>query len=276
MAIEFPEATVIGRQMQEVLPGREIERVHVHERCASLIGQGFINLQQVSLAGRRIAAVTSGGKWICVWLEPDMVLLLALETGGKLLYHPGATSLPASFHVRLDLEGDSFFTEQIVGWGWARAVTRDELPQQRYPGRLGATPLAEKGFSPDTLGTILDKNAKPAVKYLLLQQEEIAGIGNGYVQDVLFRARLHPKRKVGSLSAGEREALYAAIVETMGQAVELGGRDSECDLYGRPGRYRALLSKETLGRPCPACGTPLAKISALGSASYLCPSCQKE
>jgi formamidopyrimidine-DNA glycosylase len=163
-----------------------------------------------------------------------------------------------------------------VGWGWARAVKKDELPLQRYPGRPGVTPLAGEAFTPATLGAILDKYPNKAVKYLLLLQEEIAGIGNGYLQDILFRAGLHPKKKVGALGAEERAALYAAIVETMGQAVELGGRDSETDLYGHPGRYRAILSKETLGTPCPVCGTPIEKISVLGSGSYLCPSCQRE
>ena len=101
------------------------------------------------------------------------------------------------------------------------------------------------------------------------------GIGNGYLQDILFRARVHPKRRVVELDKKEGRALYDSIVETLGSAVELGGRDTERDLYGRPGGYRRILHSKVTGEPCPACGAPIEKIHYLGGASYFCPRCQR-
>jgi formamidopyrimidine-DNA glycosylase len=100
------------------------------------------------------------------------------------------------------------------------------------------------------------------------------GVGNGYLQDILFRAKIHPKRWVIDIAEGERRVLYEAIRETIKQAVEMGGRDTERNLYDRPGGYRRILDSRNVGQPCPECGTPIEKIQYLGGAAYFCPRCQ--
>jgi hypothetical protein len=104
----------------------------------------------------------------------------------------------------------------------------------------------------------------------------VLGVGNGYLQDILFAAGIHPRRKAVDLSAPERRALHKATRAVLGRAVTLGGRGSERDLYGRPGGYQRILHSETVGRPCPECGTPIRKIQYLGGASCFCPRCQTE
>jgi formamidopyrimidine-DNA glycosylase len=101
------------------------------------------------------------------------------------------------------------------------------------------------------------------------------GVGNGYLQDILFRAKVHPRKRCVDLTDKERKALYTAIRETLKQAVELGGRDTEFDLYNRPGKYKRILDSRQVGKPCPECGTPIEKMQYLGGAAYYCPSCQK-
>jgi formamidopyrimidine-DNA glycosylase len=99
-------------------------------------------------------------------------------------------------------------------------------------------------------------------------------MGNGYLQDILFRAKIHPRRRVVDILEREKLALYEAIVGTLKQAVELGGRDTECDLYGNRGGYASILSSKAKGQPCRECGTLIEKIQYLGGSCYLCPSCQ--
>jgi formamidopyrimidine-DNA glycosylase len=101
------------------------------------------------------------------------------------------------------------------------------------------------------------------------------GIGNSYAQDILFRARLSPRRKIPDITLAERERLYHAIQETVSQAIQAGGREDERDLFDRPGGYRRLMSSQTAGTPCPVCGSTIEKIAYLGGACYLCPQCQK-
>lgn len=278
MAFELPEALTVARQMQEAVAGKEIVAAYL-ENCESLIRQGFVNRTPdafaAALAGRTIDSVHAGGKWIFVKVDPGLFLLLALETGGKVLYHRTPATLPRKLHVQLDLSDGSYLTEQIVGWGWAKVVREEELTGERYPGRLGLSPLHEEAFSLDAFRGVLDRYPGKSVKWVLLRQDEIAGIGNGYLQDILFRARIHPKRKAGDLDAEERQALHRAIGGTMSEAVRLGGRAGERDLYDRPGGYQPILHTAMEGEPCPECGTAIEKLKVEGTSSYVCPACQE-
>ena len=120
----------------------------------------------------------------------------------------------------------------------------------------------------------LSKKTAPVSSTSSISEPGILGIGNGYLQDILFRAKLHPKRRAIDLAEWERRALYEAIRKTLKQAVDLGGRDTERDLYNRRGGYTRILHAKAKGRPCPECGTLIEKIQYLGGASYFCPSCQ--
>ncbi len=275
MAFELPEATTVAGQMDSELRGKRIEKVTLDADSTSLANQGFIQLEASTLEGREIRSVSAKGKWIYVHLSGDWVLLLALETGGRFLYHNPSQVPPAKYHLQVRLVDGSAFTEQIVGWGWAKAMPEGQAELERYPGRLGLSPLVEAEFTLPALSAVLDRGAKKNLKLVLLQQDQIAGIGNGYLQDILYRARLHPKRKAGSLTPGERQALYDAIRLTLQDAVQCGGSEFEVDLYGKPGRYHRLMSEFQRGKPCPSCGTPVEKISVQGSACYICPACQQ-
>lgn len=115
---------------------------------------------------------------------------------------------------------------------------------------------------------------KRSVKGLLTQEQLIPGLGNANAQDILFRARLHPRHALADVDAGDRQALYEAIVTTIREAIDLGGRYDENDLYRKPGRFVRQMDARAAGRPCPVCGTTVPKIQHLGCACYFCPSCQ--
>jgi formamidopyrimidine-DNA glycosylase len=114
------------------------------------------------------------------------------------------------------------------------------------------------------------------VKTFLLEQKNIAGIGNVYAQDILFRARLHPNRKLQTLSETEIKALYSAIKTVLNRSIELGGLAYELDFHGQKGKFdqnKFLVGYKT-GKPCPECGTRIEKIKTGSTASYICPTCQ--
>jgi len=115
-----------------------------------------------------------------------------------------------------------------------------------------------------------------SAKYFVISKPGIWGVGNGCLQDILYRAKIHPKRQITSLSNIEREILYTTIKQTLAEMVELGGRDSEYDLYNRRGGYQRILHSKVVGHPCQECGTSIKKIQYLGGAAYFCPSCQVE
>jgi formamidopyrimidine-DNA glycosylase len=273
MAFELPEAFTVARQMDREIRGKTIASLQISETCASLIRQGFINLNQVDLANRTVASVHSQGKWIFINLQPEFFLLFALETGGKLLYHPDVSSLPSKYNVKVEFTDGSCLIEAITGWGWAKAFNAQELALQRYPGRQGPSPDTEE-FTYPYFCHVLDASPKKNVKFILIQQDQIAGLGNGYLQDILFKAKIHPARKAGEIGEQEQLELYRAIREVTLEAIHLGGSQFEVDLFDHPGGYHRLMGEHMKGQPCPVCKTTVQKITVLGSSSYICPVCQ--
>lgn len=274
MAIELPEAQRLAQQIDAALKGKDIAGVLVPERAAALVRQGFINLHTTILAHTTVAGAYSRGKWIFVELEPGRLLLFALETGGRLLYHPTGFSGPATYQTRIDFVDGSCLTVHISGWGFAKTVLRRELANETYPGRLGISPLDEH-FTLSMLASMLDSAAPQLIQQAIMDQRTLAGIGGGYAQDILFRAGLHPKRTAGSLDSGEMHRLYDAIRTTLSLAVAQGGRTGEVDLYGHPGGYQPVMDAAHMGRPCPICATPVMQITVLGAPTYVCPNCQR-
>jgi formamidopyrimidine-DNA glycosylase len=115
---------------------------------------------------------------------------------------------------------------------------------------------------------------KLSLKALLATEQRIPGLGNGVLQDILFAAGMHPKKKVLALAGKDRKVLFDALKATLSAMAAKGGRDTEMDLFGHPGGYKTVLSKNTVNRPCPKCGTLIKKESYLGGSIYYCSKCQ--
>jgi formamidopyrimidine-DNA glycosylase len=95
------------------------------------------------------------------------------------------------------------------------------------------------------------------------------------LQDILWNARIHPKRKMGELTNSELKAMFHSVRDTLMEMTVKGGRDTERDLFGCLGGYHSVLSKNTADHPCPACGALIQKEAYLGGSVYYCPGCQK-
>jgi formamidopyrimidine-DNA glycosylase len=239
---------------------------------------GFVNVApdvfETRLKGKSIDSIASRGKWIFVKLQPSMNLVLG-EIIGKVLYHAPEDAPLDRFNLRLQFTDNSRLTVSISFYGFILAVTDAEREDRRYPGRLGVSPVDDEEFTFERFRRILHENTGKMAKYVLLEQKSIAGIGNGYLQDILLKAKIHPKRKANEIDKGEERALFTAAKETLKEAVRLGGSELERDLFDKPGGYRRILGEHMKGRACPFCGTPIEKLNILGSSSYVCPSCQK-
>ncbi|MCL1906280.1 MAG: endonuclease VIII, partial [Clostridiales bacterium] len=135
-------------------------------------------------------------------------------------------------------------------------------------------PLTE-AFNEDHFASII-RNGGPklSVKALLATEQRIPGLGNGCLQDILFKARLNPQTKMLSLKDGDMLGLFNSVKETLMAMTEKGGRDTEKDLFGQEGGYRTILSGKTYGRPCPVCGSEIVRKSYMGGNVYFCLQCQ--
>ena len=194
------------------------------------------------------------------------------------LLHPAGTQLPAKRHLTATLDDASSLTITVQGWGFlALLSTAEEAAFAPYQHR-GVSPLDPR-FTREHLAQLLatskEYRRKP-IKSFLVHDPNVGGIGNGMLQDILYRAQIHPRQRVCDLTADEIDRLHGALRETMELAVAQGGRDSERDLHGQPGGYRPLMDRRAVDQPCPRCGTPIVKVSLLGGSCYYWPACQPD
>jgi formamidopyrimidine-DNA glycosylase len=265
---ELPESVVRARQIDDTLRGRTVCRALLAQpKCLNLPADEFAR----RLAGQEIRGAAPRGKWIAITLSRD-TLLLSLGMGGEVLWHAPGAATPAGRQATLELDDGALLSVHFWWFGYLHllgpaephAMTRDLGPDPLDP-RFGSAPLAA-----------LFRGRRARLKALLLDQHNIAGIGNMYVHDILFRARLHPERPALSIGPEEVAALLQGMRTTLRLAVDLGGSVWEQDLYGRRGGFGAehFLVGYREGQPCPACGRPVAKIRTGATASFVCPRCQ--
>jgi formamidopyrimidine-DNA glycosylase len=276
--IELPEARVIAQQMREALTGKRIvsgNRGNATHKFA--FASGTAEEYEAILAGKRVGEARGHGNAILVPLEPGHLLVLG-GGGERILYHAAGAKLPKKHHLLLRFEDDTALTVTVQGWGNTLLLPQASAGEHPHVQLGRVTPLSE-GFTPAYMEELLgqlDEGSKASVKYVLVSEPGVWGIGNGCLQDILFHARIHPRRRAVDLAPQERRQLHDAIQSTLSQMVALGGRESERDLYGERGGYIRILDSKTAGTPCPACGTAIEKASYLGGTIYFCPACQPE
>ena len=274
---ELPEFVILAKQMNDTLTGKIIQRGQLGNSPHKFVWYNRSHDEFERLTnGKTVREARAQGKWLFVPLEPGYVLLLG-ECGGKVLYHPSGAQVPKKYHLYLTFDDGSFLTATTQMWGAMELYEKGKERDRQYVKDMRITPL-EPAFTLDYFCQLIDHVAaekKQSAKGLLTQDQTIPGLGNAIAQDILFRARLHPRHAIADLSVGQRQALYEAIGDTVAEVIEKGGRYDEVDLYGQPGGYTRLMDKNALKRPCPECGGEIVKMQYLGGACYLCPSCQQ-
>jgi formamidopyrimidine-DNA glycosylase len=262
-------AELAGRRIAE---GNRGNSTHKFAFCS-----GTPEEYEAILKGAVVGAAKGHGSAILVPIEPDHVLVLG-GGGESILYHHSTRTFPKKTHLMLRFERDTYLTVTVQGWGNVLLLPQATAGGHRHVAAEKIAPLSD-GFTWEYfrgLFEALDEGSSKSIKYSLISEPGVWGIGNGCLQDILYRAKIHPKRRVVDIGEDEQRALYDAIVDTLSQMIELGGRESERDLYGNRGRYVRILDSKTQSRPCPECGTPIEKTQYLGGAVYFCPSCQAQ
>lgn len=274
--IEYSEAFTIARQISAELKGKRIEsavRGNVSHKFAfySRTAEEYAAI----LEGKMIGEAHANGSLIVTAAEPGFFIVLG-EGGERIVLHQSEKTIPKKHHLLLNFDDRTHLSVTVQGWGAALLFTPDELQKHPYYNTTKIPPLSEAFTFQHFKGLMegLEPGDPRSVKFFIISQPGIPGVGNGYLQDILFKAKIHPRRRAAQLSEAEQHALFHAIPEVLQKAVELGGRDTEHDLHDQPGKYVRILDNRNAGKPCPECSTPIEKTSFLGGAVYFCPRCQ--
>jgi len=269
--MELPELTILSAQMRKEITGKRIFEVEVkNPKCLNIALKEF----RERLLDKTVRFVRSRGKWLFIGVDPDNILLFNPGMGVDILYFKPEDSMPDKYHIRIVFDDKSGFTVRVWWFCYLHLVSETGLKEHKVACKLGANPL-EDCFDLGEFRRIVGKG-HGNVKSFLMDQKNIAGIGNVYIQDILFNAKIHPLRRVSSLSQHEVEALYESMRMILNKSIELGGLAYEKDFYGRNGGYGIehfrVAYKE--GKPCPECGETILKMRIGSTSSFICPKCQ--
>ncbi len=271
---ELPEVETVRRGLEPVLVGHTFEHVEIHD--ARLVRPYDPVEVAAELSGERVASVGRRGKYLIVGFETGRVLLIHLRMTGS-LRHGRRGSLGADSHrravVRLENGSDVAYRD-VRRFGTWLLLEPGELDPY-LDARVGPEPL-EARFTAARLGERLAKRRAP-LKAALLDQRTVAGLGNIYVDEALWRARIHPLRPANDLDKDELRRLHRAIRTTLERGIARQG--STLRDYSAPdGAYGSMQDEFRVygreGEPCERCGTPIAKIRLAGRGTWFCPQCQ--
>lgn len=271
---ELPENQTLSRQINETLRGRIITGVFnatKPHKFAFFLGDPLT--YERLLKDRRIEAAESFGIFVDLILDADT--RISGGDGINWRYGNASDRMPDNYQLLLTLDDDAYlaFTVSMYGSIAPYQGRYENVYYQKSRERI--SPLSDD-FD-EAYFESLFAGLKPglAVKMLLATEQRIPGLGNGVLQDILFHARIHPRRPIQSLRDAEKSALFRSVKQTLRNMTEQGGRDTESDLFGIPGGYRTILSKKTLATPCPCCGETIVKETFGGGTVYYCPGCQQ-
>lgn len=271
--IELPEAKVLARQLKDAVSGKRIasvEAAHTQHKFAWYNGdpQEYGKL----LAGDVIVSAEPCG---------GMVELKA--TGNNILFSDGVNlrcldtgaARPDRHQFLMEFSDGTAIYGIVQMYGGISLFQDENYDNKYYRMAMDKPSPYSTSFDEIYYESLFDlESEKLSVKAFLATEQRIPGLGNGVLQDILYCAGIHPKRKIDSLSADEKAALFGEIKAVLSKMESSGGRDTEKDLYGNMGGYKTRLSKNTVGAACPVCDGVIKKSSYLGGSIYYCERCQ--
>jgi formamidopyrimidine-DNA glycosylase len=273
---ELPEVETIRRQLEKEAVGLKVVGVDV--RWGGRLSPKP-NEFSAAVSGRKIAGVGRRAKLLIVNFSGGKSLVIHLKMTGRLLLVPGTTPPGRHTHVVFSLsDGRKLFFEDIRKFGYIRLYETGSLESDVFTKeKYGPEPLSPS-FSLDSFSGCLRRRPESRVKAALMDQSCLAGIGNIYADESLWRGGLRPNRRVGSLKEVEFRRLYRGAVASLRDSIKHGGSSSDdyLDLYGRQGgNVPRLKVYGREGKPCRRCGRPIVKVRQGGRGTHFCKYCQK-
>jgi len=272
--IEIPEAKVLSSQLTKELSGKKVHKVIAAQfphKFAWISGDPIKyddylmnkTVEDSNFYGGQIELIVGN-------------MVLVFSDGVNLHFHKDETTIPKKHQLLILFDDQSALSASISMYGGLMCTAFGENDNQYYLIAKEKPSIFNKKFDTEYFSSLFSGNdGKLSLKAFLATNQRIPGLGNGVLQDILFNAGFHPKKKVISLRDKDKTLLFNAIKNTLVLMTERGGRDTEKDLYGNVGGYKTILSKNTVGNPCKRCGAKVVKEAYLGGSIYYCSGCQE-
>lgn len=284
---ELPEVETVRRGLAPSMVGATVARVELRRPDLRFpLPAGF----EKRLLGSRIETLDRRGKYLIAALSSGESLIMHLGMSGRFTVEAATKKRPGGFaaalgadqqhdHVVLHMEGAtrSVITyNDVRRFGFMDLVAQDDLENSKHFRGMGPEPLSN-AFSSGALSASLKGKTTP-IKAALLDQRVVAGLGNIYACEALYRARISPRRKAGSVAGKRGERLHTAIVDVLRDAIEAGGSTLR-DFAGADGGLGYFQHRFDVygreGEPCLTCGRAVSRVVQGGRSSFFCGVCQR-
>ena len=270
---ELPEVETVRRGLEKLILGKKISNIDI--RYSKMIKTDLDEFKR-ELPGQIIQSMGRRGKYLLFYLS-NKVLISHLRMEGKYFYYPDQVPERKHAHILIHFEdGATLVYEDVRKFGTMELLAPKLLEAYFVTKKLGPEPT-EQDFDLARLKLALKKSKKP-IKSHLLDQTLVAGLGNIYVDEVLWRAKIHPFRSSNSLSSQEARKVHDETIKVLGQAVEKGGSTirTYTNAFGEDGTMQEFHQVyDKAGQACSRCGAIIEKIQLGGRGTHFCPKCQR-
>lgn len=271
---ELPEVETVRATLEPRIVGKRIQTVMI--RYPKMVEGDAIAFSE-KLTGRTIQSISRIGKYLFFHME-DGVFVSHLRMEGKYFLKHSLESYNKHEHLILTFEdGSDLRYHDTRKFGTVQWMEANGIPAYRESHRIAFEPL-EVGFSSEAFAKRLKRTTR-MIKPVLLDQSVIAGLGNIYVDEVLFRARLHPTTRSNRLTKDTAQSIAKHAKDVLEEATRLGGTTirSYVSSLGVTGRFQNKLNVHgKKGEACPVCQSTIEKTTVGGRGTYFCPVCQKK
>ncbi len=269
--IELPEAINLAKQINERIAGRKVEQIlpptKPHKLC-------WFNgePEEYERAVKGAVLTKAEGFGIFVEIHFDNGLRLCISDGINLRLI-GYDKIPEHYQLLIRFDDGNALVFTVAMYGGICLHDRSYDNPYYLASQSAVSPFSQE-FSEYFEKTFEASKPGLSAKAFLATEQRFPGIGNGVLQDILFSAKIHPKRKISTFNLDDQNRLLHSIVDTIEEMIQLDGRDTEKSLLGEPGGYETKMSKNTVDTACTVCGTMITKENYMGGSIYFCPTCQ--
>lgn len=272
--LELPESYTISKQIEQALSGKiisSIEIMHTPHKFAFFHGEK----EKFSdwLEGQRIVGATYHGGMVEVDTEDSMIVF---ADGAYPKYYEDKKKFPKNHQMAIYFDDETAVFVSIQMYGFISIYPKGECTEGYYISSSSKPSPLENEFTFDYFKSLYPANGKKmSAKAFLATEQRIPGLGNGVLQDILWDASIDPRFDMRDATQEDLRSLYTSVRKLLKEMCELGGRDTEKDLFGNKGRYITQLSKNSLNEPCMKCGYEIHKANYMGGTVYFCEHCQR-
>ena len=273
--IELPEARIIKSGLSKEIKGKKIVNVlgNFDDHKFTFYYNDPSEYKKL-LINKRVTNVIPRNFYIEIEIED---YLLTMRDGTNIRYYEKC-DIPKKSKLLLEFEDGTFLNVTVAMYGFICVFKKSEnMDDPYYDMELSRVGVLDKEYTFNYFKSLIDdKSKKLSAKAFLATEQRILGIGNGVVQDILFNARIHPKKKIKDLTDEQIKKLYESTKSTINEMIKKGGRDTEKDIYGNFGGYKTKFSNKSYKNDkCPSCKGDIKKENYLGGSIYYCPVCQQ-